>query len=151
MLRPTDKLVTATDKTTTNQLVRSNEIRLRATQTAASIEPNHTTFNPPKMKWRHRILWEAYRECFAGNVWARREHSPRHFLRNCCYSFPLSSIHASPKHWTFRDLTCRTRQELHRPARQGLVRWHCLTAPHSDTAPSRAEKRFDLFRLYALH
>ena len=73
----------------------------------------------------------------------KAEHSPRHFLRNSCYPSPLSSIHAaSPKHWTFREFTCRTRQELRRPARQGLVRWHCLTAPLSGTAPSPAEKRF---------
>jgi len=52
----TGELVTTTDKTTTNQLVRSNQIRIRATQTAASIEPNHTTFYPPKMKRRRRIL-----------------------------------------------------------------------------------------------
>jgi len=39
----TGELVTATDKATTNQFVRSNQIRIRATQTAASIEPNHTT------------------------------------------------------------------------------------------------------------
>jgi len=32
------ELVTATDKATTNQLVHSNQIRIRATQTAASIE-----------------------------------------------------------------------------------------------------------------
>ena len=39
----TGELVTATDKTTTNQLVRSNQIRIRAMQIAASIEPNHKT------------------------------------------------------------------------------------------------------------
>jgi len=39
----TGELVIATDKTTTNQLVRSKPIRARVTQTAASIEPNHTT------------------------------------------------------------------------------------------------------------
>jgi len=37
----TDKLVTATEKMTTNQLERSAQLRTRATQTAASIEPNH--------------------------------------------------------------------------------------------------------------
>jgi len=52
----TDELVTATEKTTTNQLERSAQLRTRATQTAASIEPNHMTFYPPKMKRRHRIL-----------------------------------------------------------------------------------------------
>ena len=39
----TDELVTATEKTTTNQLERSAQLRTRATQTAASIEPNHMT------------------------------------------------------------------------------------------------------------
>jgi len=39
----TGELVAATDKTTTDQLARSNQIRIRATQAAASIEPNHTT------------------------------------------------------------------------------------------------------------
>jgi len=39
----TDELVTATEKTTTNQLVRSTQLRTRATQTAVSIEPNHMT------------------------------------------------------------------------------------------------------------
>ena len=39
----TDELVTATEKTTTNQLERSARLRTRATQTAASIEPNHMT------------------------------------------------------------------------------------------------------------
>ena len=38
-----DELVTATQKTTTNQLERSAQLRTRATQTAASIEPNHMT------------------------------------------------------------------------------------------------------------
>jgi len=38
-----DELVTATEKTTTNQLERSAQLRTRATQTAASIEPNHMT------------------------------------------------------------------------------------------------------------
>ena len=51
----TDELVTATEKTT-NQLERNAQLRTRATQTAASIEPNHMTFYPPKMKRRHRIL-----------------------------------------------------------------------------------------------
>ena len=55
MLRPTE-LVTATEKTTTNQLERSAQLRTRATQTAASIDPNHMTFYPPKMNLRHRIL-----------------------------------------------------------------------------------------------
>jgi len=44
----TDELVTATEKTTTIQLVRSNQLRTRATQTAASFAPNHTTFYPSK-------------------------------------------------------------------------------------------------------
>jgi len=39
----TDELVTATEKTTTNQLECSAQLRTRATQTAASIEPNHMT------------------------------------------------------------------------------------------------------------
>ena len=39
----TDELVTATEKTTTNQLERSAQLRTRATHTAASIEPNHMT------------------------------------------------------------------------------------------------------------
>jgi len=39
----TDELVTATEKTTTNQLERSAQLWTRATQTAASIEPNHMT------------------------------------------------------------------------------------------------------------
>jgi len=39
----TDELVAATEKTTTNQLERSAQLRTRATQTAASIEPNHMT------------------------------------------------------------------------------------------------------------
>jgi len=47
MLRPTE-LVTVTEKTTTNQLERSAQLRTRATQTAASIEPNHIT--PPLKK-----------------------------------------------------------------------------------------------------
>ena len=37
----TDELVTATEKTTTNQLERSAQLRTRVTQTAASIEPNN--------------------------------------------------------------------------------------------------------------
>jgi len=39
----TDELVTATERTTTNQLERSAQLRTRATQTAANIEPNHMT------------------------------------------------------------------------------------------------------------
>jgi len=39
----TDELVTATEKTTTNQLERSAQLRTRATQTASSIEPNQMT------------------------------------------------------------------------------------------------------------
>ena len=39
----TDELVTATEKTTTNQLERSAQLRTRAMQTAARIEPNHMT------------------------------------------------------------------------------------------------------------
>jgi len=39
----TDELVTATEKTTTNQLERSAQLRTRATKTAASIGPNHMT------------------------------------------------------------------------------------------------------------
>jgi len=80
------------------------------------------------------------------------EHSPRHFFQYCCYSFHLSSIHAAnPKHWARRYLMCQTRQEFCQPSRQGLARWHCLTAPHSSTAPSRTVKCYALFRLYALH
>ena len=52
----THELVTATEKTTTNQLERSAQLRMRATQTAASIERNHMAFYPPKMKRRHHIL-----------------------------------------------------------------------------------------------
>ena len=39
----TDELVIATEKTITNQLERSAQLRTRATQTAAGIEPNHMT------------------------------------------------------------------------------------------------------------
>jgi len=39
----TDELVTVTEKTTANQLERSAQLRTCATQTAASIEPNHMT------------------------------------------------------------------------------------------------------------
>jgi len=53
----TDELVTATEKTTTIQLVRSNQLRTRATQTAASF-----AILPLKMKRPRLILWEVYRE-----------------------------------------------------------------------------------------
>jgi len=43
----TDELGTATEKTT-NQLERSAQLRTRATQTAASIEPNHMTIRTQK-------------------------------------------------------------------------------------------------------
>ena len=51
----TDELVTATEKTTTNQLERSDQLRTRATQTAASIEPNHMTGCD-----RFRTIFEPY-------------------------------------------------------------------------------------------
>jgi len=62
------------------------------------------TVNNQWRNWTFEPGWENLdQECFARNVWARREHSPRHILRNCCDSSRLSSIHAaSPKHWTLR-------------------------------------------------
>jgi len=50
MLKPTDRQTGHCNREDwiTNQLARSTQLRTRATQTAASIEPNHMTFYPLK-------------------------------------------------------------------------------------------------------